>query len=65
MAGKKQYTATIELGGGKDILTVDMLNLPYDMFGPDFPLEIIGPVDMGKCKGQPLRFTKSPSSLLR
>ena len=54
MAGKQQYTATIELGDGKDILTVDMLNLPYDMFGPDFPLEIIGPVDMGKCKGQPL-----------
>ena len=54
MAGKQRYTATIELGDGKDILTVDMLNLPYDMFGPDFPLEIIGPVDMGKCKGQPL-----------
>lgn len=54
MASKQKYTATIELGGSKDILDVDMLNLPYDMFGPEFPLVIIGPVDMGKCKGQPL-----------
>lgn len=54
MASKQKYTATIELGAGKDIITVEMLNLPYDMFGPEFPLEIIGPVDMGKCKGQPL-----------
>ena len=54
MASKQRYTATIELGDGKDILSVDMLNLPYDMFGPEFPLEITGPVDMGKCKGQPL-----------
>ena len=54
MASKQRYTATIELGDGKDVLSVDMLNLPYDMFGPEFPLEIIGPVDMGKCKGQPL-----------
>lgn len=54
MPSKQRYTATIELEDGKDVLSVDMLNLPYDMFGPKFPLEIIGPVDMGKCKGQPL-----------
>ena len=54
VASKQRYTATIELGDGKDVLDVDMLNLPYDMFGPEFPLEIIGSVDMGKCKGQPL-----------
>ena len=52
MAQKKLYTATISYEGGTDALEVDMLNLPYDMFGPDFPLEIRDDVDMGKCKGQ-------------
>lgn len=54
MAQKNLYKATISYEGSTDILDVDMTNLPYDMFGPDFPLEIQGDVDMGKCKGQPL-----------
>lgn len=54
MAQKKLYTATISYEGGTDVLDVDMLNLPYDMFGAEFPLEIRGDVDMGKCKGQNL-----------
>lgn len=54
MAQKNLYQATINYEGGTDVLTVDMLNLPYDMFGPKFPLEIRDDVDMGKCKGATL-----------
>ena len=54
MAQKNMYKATINFDGGTDILDVDMLNLPYDMFGPKFPLEIQGDVDMGKGKGRDL-----------
>ena len=54
MAKKNTYLATIQYEGGADMLDVDMLALPYDMFGPKFPLEIQGNVDMGKCKKQVL-----------
>ena len=54
MAQKNLYQATINYESGTDVLTVDMLNLPYDMFGPKFPLEIRDDVDMGKCKGATL-----------
>lgn len=56
MAKKEQfrYSGFIKSETGIEIIrNIDMCNLPYDLFGPEFPLEIIGSVDMGPNNKRP------------
>lgn len=56
MAKKEQfrYGGFIKSQTGIDIIhNIDMCNLPYDLFGPEFPLEILADVDMGPNNKRP------------
>ena len=56
MAKKEQvlYTGFVQSETGVEIIkNIDMCNLPHDLFGPEFPLEILGSVDMGPNNKRP------------